>query len=194
MESRSLYCQARVGQGSIHQCSNTLEGTYHRSRSISSILKKRYNGSSLAVEHLIGWVYHASLDNWERLLMLLLLLFICFSNVPSRKHWPWIVRSEMYFSSWFRSFASTVGCPWQPLSTSSRWVWLLSRMYRGSLLKSSIMYWAEKYPWKAHGNLSLRLTCWTKCLMTSLWVHERLTLWVQLYWGLFPDFLRAEGS
>lgn len=169
MDSRSIYCQTRVGQGSIHQCSNTLEGTYHMGRSISSILKKRYNGSSLAAEHLIGWVCQASLDNWELLLMLLLpLLFICFSNIPSHKHWPWIVRSEMYFSSWFRSLASTVGCPWQPLSTSSRWVWLLSRMYRGSLLKSSIMYWAEKYPWKAHRNLSLGLACWPKCLMTSL--------------------------
>ena len=169
MDSRSVYCQTRVGQGSIHQCSSTLDGTYHMGRSISSLLKKRYSGSSLAAEHLIGWVYQASLDSWELLLMLpLLLLSICFSNIPSHKHWPWIVRSEMYFSSWFRSLASTLGCPWQPLSTSSRCVWLLSRMYRGSLLKSSIMYWAEKYPWKAHRNLSLRLACWPKCLMTSL--------------------------
>lgn len=84
------------------------------------------------------------------------------AGLPVPNSWPWLVRSEMYFSSWFRSLASTVGCPWHPLSTSSRWVWLLSRMYRGSLLKSSMMYWAEKHPWEAQGHLSLgyRVTSW----------------------------------
>lgn len=44
-----------------------------------------------------------------------------------RPHLPGITRSEMYFSNWVRTFASIVGCPWVPLSTSKRWVWLLSR-------------------------------------------------------------------
>lgn len=157
-DSRSLYWQT-----SICQCCSPLKGTYHGNpgRRVSGLLRKRCDSSSLALEHLIGWVHQAFLNPWVLLLVPLLPL-LWFSNVPPPQDRPWIVRSEMYFSSWLRSFASTVGCPWPPLSTSSRWVWLLSRMYRGSLLKSSIMYWAEKYPWKAQRNLPLRFLCWSK--------------------------------